>query len=109
MTLPIAIALGNALPGSLKSNANILVMAATILLVGVVGLLTWMQFTNGRQAQFLVRHTNEVITAVDELRIAVRSAETSQRGYLLTGREDYLARTTMPSGAPSSCRASWFR
>ena len=91
MTLPIAIALGNALPGSLKSNANILVMAATILLVGVVGLLTWMQFTNGRQAQFLVRHTNEVITAVDELRIAVRSAETSQRGYLLTGREDYLA------------------
>jgi CHASE3 domain sensor protein len=78
------------LPGSLKSNANILVMAATILLVGAVGLLTWMQFTNGSQAQFLVRHTNEVITAVDELRIAVRSAETDQRGYLLTGREDYL-------------------
>jgi signal transduction histidine kinase len=65
-------------------------MAATILLVGAVGLLTAFEFTNTRQARIMVRHTYEVITTVDELRIAVRAAESGQRGYLLTGREDYL-------------------
>jgi len=65
-------------------------MAATILLVGAVGLLTSFEFTNTRQARVMVRHTYEVITTVDELRIAVRAAESGQRGYLLTGREDYL-------------------
>ena len=65
-------------------------MAATILLVGAVGLLTEFEFTNTRQARIMVRHTYEVITTVDELRIAVRAAESGQRGYLLTGREDYL-------------------
>ncbi|HXA25431.1 MAG TPA: CHASE3 domain-containing protein [Acetobacteraceae bacterium] len=79
------------MPISLRRNANILVMAATILLVGAVGLLTWFQFTSTRQAQLMVRHTYEVITTVDELRIAVRAAEGGQRGYLLTGRADYLA------------------
>ncbi len=78
------------MPGSLRRNANILVMAATILLVGAVGLLTWLEFTSTVQAQFMVRHTNEVITTVDEMRIAMQSAETGQRGYLLTGRTDYL-------------------
>jgi signal transduction histidine kinase len=78
------------LSSSLRRNAHILVMVATILLVGAVGLLTSLQFTSTRRAQLMVRHTNEVITTVDELRIAVRNAETGQRGYLLTGRTDYL-------------------
>jgi signal transduction histidine kinase len=78
------------LSNSLRRNANILLMAATILLVGAVGLLTWLEFTSTVQARYMVRHTNEVITTVDELRIAMQSAETGQRGYLLTGRTDYL-------------------
>jgi signal transduction histidine kinase/CHASE3 domain sensor protein/DNA-binding NarL/FixJ family response regulator len=78
------------LTDSLRRNAHILVIAATILLVAAVGLLTWLQFTSTGEARFMVRHTNEVITTVDELRIAVRAAETAQRGYLLTGQPDYL-------------------
>ena len=75
---------------SLRRNANILVMIATILLVGAVGLLTRREFTSTVQARFMVRHTNEVITTVDELRIAMRAAESGERGYLLTGQIDYL-------------------
>lgn len=37
-----------------------------------------------------VAHTREVIGVLDELLLQVQTAETGQRGYLLTGRESYL-------------------
>src|SRR3546814_15811472 len=39
----------------------------------------------------LVAHSNEVIGRLDELEARLRDAESAQRGYLLTGRVDYLA------------------
>ena len=38
----------------------------------------------------LVRHTYAVIDVARQLQTVVREAETGQRGFLLTGREDYL-------------------
>jgi signal transduction histidine kinase/FixJ family two-component response regulator len=66
-------------------------VVAIVLLVGTIGVLDWLQFSSARQARSWVRHADQVITAVDELGFAVRDAETGQRGYLLTGREEYLA------------------
>nr|WP_250893732.1 response regulator [Croceibacterium selenioxidans] len=37
-----------------------------------------------------VQHTHTVITSLDELISSLQDAETGQRGFLLTGREDYL-------------------
>lgn len=38
-----------------------------------------------------VSHSNEVIGRLDELEARLRDAESAQRGYILTGRVDYLA------------------
>jgi signal transduction histidine kinase/FixJ family two-component response regulator len=76
---------------TLRRNASILAAVAIVLLVGTTGVLDWLQFDSARQARSWVRHTDQVITTVDELGFAVRDAETGQRGYLLTGREEYLA------------------
>jgi signal transduction histidine kinase len=37
-----------------------------------------------------VNHTQKVLVAIDDLMQTVTSAETGQRGYLLTGQKDYL-------------------
>ncbi|KAA5611523.1 response regulator [Rhodovastum atsumiense] len=66
-------------------------LAGTLLLVAMVGLLTWFQFTSAQEARRQVRHSHEVITGIDQLGIALRDAETGQRGFLLTGEEDDLA------------------
>ena len=75
---------------TLKRNASILAVVATILLVGTIGLLGWLQLSNTREARSWVRHTDQVITATAELGFAVRDAESGQRGYVLTGQADYL-------------------
>ena len=61
-----------------------------LTLFGIVGMTIWLN----ERAQ---DHFNDVIEARDtrgaavELRDALRTAESSQRGYLLTGNEIYLA------------------
>jgi signal transduction histidine kinase/CHASE3 domain sensor protein len=75
----------------LVRNANSLALIAIVLLVGIIGLLTWLQFTGTRDARSWVGHTYEVINTTNQLSIAVRDVETNQRGYLLTQQEDYLA------------------
>jgi CHASE3 domain sensor protein len=73
-------------------RANMLVfgaLAAALLLL--VGGLTWERLTANQVARQLVQHTNAVIESIKDLNIAVHDAETGQRGYLLTGSDDYLA------------------
>lgn len=43
-----------------------------------------------RQDMVKVQHTHEVITTLDRLVSTVQDAETGQRGYLLTGKQQYL-------------------
>jgi signal transduction histidine kinase/CHASE3 domain sensor protein/ActR/RegA family two-component response regulator len=75
---------------ALVRNANALWMAAAILVVSIIGLLTWSQFSAATNARSWVLHTHEVIDSTNQLAIAMRAAESNQRGYLLTGRDDYL-------------------
>lgn len=79
-----------ALQKGLTRNANALQLAATILLVAAVGLMTWFQYARILEARLSVRHTNEVILTTRDLAVAVRDAETGQREYLLSGEPDYL-------------------
>lgn len=56
-----------------------------------------------------VSHTKDVLTALDQLLLTATRAETSQRGFLLTGEEEYLRRYQQSvsgvSGALAAVRA----
>jgi len=67
-----------------------LIVVGFLALLGIVGMTIWL----GERAQF---YFNDVIAARDmrasavELRNALQTAEASQRGYLVTGNQIYLA------------------
>ena len=61
----------------------------TVLTVrfGITSNRDWLQY---RKTTHLVEHTYQVMAAVEMLRSSVEDAETSQRGYLITGDQQYL-------------------
>ena len=64
------------------------VAAGTILLF--VGWESYQNTTRFAEAAGLQKHTYEVLRTLDETVAVVVDAETSQRGYLLTGNKTYL-------------------
>src|SRR4051812_49911801 len=64
------------------------IMVAALALVGVVSYLG-----TGRlvETSRLVERSHDVLEQIDALMLALKDAETGQRGYLLTGKEEYLA------------------
>jgi signal transduction histidine kinase/CHASE3 domain sensor protein/FixJ family two-component response regulator len=72
------------------TKANFFALISAVVLMGIIGSLSWLQFTSSREAEKLIRHTHEVITTADHLSIAIRDAESNQRDFLLTGDEQYL-------------------
>jgi len=73
------------------ARANILVMVAIAALVAMLGLLTFQQFDALRSARGWVQHTYQVRATIKDLNIAVRDAESSVSGFVLTGEPSYLA------------------
>ena len=65
-------------------------LLAALLLVGTLGLMTWLQFSNSYHAQSWMRHSHLVITDANNLVINIDKADAGRRGYLLSGRNDYL-------------------
>lgn len=59
-------------------------------LIAVGGLLAVTGAREARIAVGWVQHTFRVLMAIDQLRTALIDAETGYRGFLLTGRDDYL-------------------
>jgi signal transduction histidine kinase/CHASE3 domain sensor protein/FixJ family two-component response regulator len=74
----------------LVSQANVLVFGVLIAFLALIAFMTWDRFTAARSARAWTDHTYMVLAAIRELEIAVRDAESNQRGYLLTGNQDYL-------------------
>jgi signal transduction histidine kinase len=75
----------------LATKANSLIIAAFILVFGVIALLYSQYNADVRDAQLWVDHTYTVQSHIKDLQIAIDQAEAGQRGYLLTGRDAYLA------------------
>jgi signal transduction histidine kinase/CHASE3 domain sensor protein len=73
-----------------RLRAREIAIAAVVILLGVVGVLTWDSFTTANKSRSWVHHTYDVLIAAKDLGLAVRDAETGQRGYVLTGDENYL-------------------
>jgi signal transduction histidine kinase/CHASE3 domain sensor protein/CheY-like chemotaxis protein len=74
----------------LVSRANLLVFGGLIALLALIAFMTWDRFAAARSARQWTEHSYQVLGVIRELEITVRDAETGQRGYLLTGNNDYL-------------------
>ena len=60
--------------------------------------MTWVGYGDARLARLWSQHSFEVLATIKDLNVAVAEAETGQRGYLLTGKDDYLAPYTAELG-----------
>src|SRR5689334_15398559 len=76
----------------------LLAFAAVLVIMVVLSAVTYQAIAVNDQTAALVDHTQAVITAADEALAALVDMESGYRGFLLTGREDFLEPYT--SGAP---------
>jgi signal transduction histidine kinase/CheY-like chemotaxis protein len=75
----------------LVSRANVLVFGALIGFLALIAVMTWDRFTAARSARQWTDHTYQVLGAIRDFEIALRDAESAQRGYLLTGDNTFLS------------------
>jgi signal transduction histidine kinase len=74
----------------LVARANLLVFAVLLAILTLVGGVTWERLGASREAREWSQHSYRVLASMKDLAIALRDAETGQRGFLLTGKDDYL-------------------
>ncbi|GJE74941.1 CHASE3 domain-containing protein [Methylorubrum suomiense] len=74
----------------LVARANLLVFGVLVVILALVGIVTWERLNASRDAREWSQHSYRVLAMTKDLAIALRDAERGQRGYLLTGREEYL-------------------
>jgi len=79
------------------NTGNFFIRQATTIAIGAVSLLTllaalsfWQQERASAEAEGWLVHTYEVVAHIESLVLKLEDAETSQRAYLLTGKEEYL-------------------
>ena len=66
-------------------------LAAVLAFFLISGAVAIMNIQSLRENNERVRHTHDVIVAINDLFSTAQDAETGQRGYLLTGNPSYLA------------------
>jgi signal transduction histidine kinase/CheY-like chemotaxis protein len=91
----------NAMSEKIVSRANVLVFGVLIAFLSLIGFTTWDRFVAEHSARQWTLHTYDVLGAIRELEVTVREAETSERGYLLTGRENFLTAVDAALGRSS--------
>jgi PAS domain S-box-containing protein len=69
---------------------RVALMLASSLFLLIVSVLAWFDFANSREAEGWVEHTYQVLNASELLFSNIQDADARQRGYLLTGDEQYL-------------------
>jgi CHASE3 domain sensor protein len=67
------------------------VFGALIVLLLLISGATWESLSSARLAREVSLHSYEVRGTINDPSQAILEAETGQRGYLLTGSNDYLA------------------
>ncbi len=77
-------------PIAIKNISRLMFGILIVILLLICG-LAWVELNATRSARIWSQHTDDVIITIKDLNLAVRNAETGQRGFLLTGRDDYLA------------------
>src|ERR1700729_3581508 len=70
---------------------GLLLLLTAVAVLGLVGFLDYHNFRAFEQNLALMHSARQVLTTNTSLLSHTRDAESGQRGYLLTGRADYLA------------------
>ncbi len=68
----------------------IIIFALVALVLVTIIFITFVTIVSYREKRDLVTRTNEVLNLLDDTLVSINDAETSQRGYLLTGDLQYL-------------------
>jgi len=63
---------------------------SAIVTLLVVGALSYRSIVVSSESDLWVRHTQEVLDQLQDLRVAMETVETSVRGYVVTGNDSYL-------------------
>jgi PAS domain S-box-containing protein len=82
---------------------RITMVTGAALALGVLTVLLWTGFRRSADAERMVEHTYQVINAASLVRSHLERAQTSERGYLLTGDDEY--RISYESAAASERQA----
>jgi methyl-accepting chemotaxis protein len=69
----------------------IMIFAAIGVLFAVVSAVAYSSVGSLTENARMVAHTYQVLGRIEAVRSGLKDAETGQRGYLITGRDDYLA------------------
>src|ERR1700686_2016355 len=75
---------------SLLNRKVQLAFGSAILILLVVGAVSYRGMAVSRESDRWVRHTHEVIENLQDLLLAMEGIESSDRGFALTGKESYL-------------------
>jgi len=75
----------------LFSWLTVLTAVPVVIAVLCGGYITYRYNLLLNQTQQMVQHSLEVSAGIDDLMLDLQDLETGQRGYLITGEEDYLA------------------
>ena len=78
----------------MKNNfkRNLLIgFSASLIILILSAVASYISINNLLKSAALVNHTNEVIREMRSISTALLNAETGQRGYLLTGEDEFLA------------------
>src|ERR1700748_2105260 len=62
----------------------------SIVILLVIGLISWLTLNSLLSSNRAVAHSGEVMQKLEQLLSTMKDAETGQRGYLLSGQENYL-------------------
>ncbi len=77
---------------SLRQNlVEPIAIASVIIVLVISGVIALRNIGDLQENRLLVRHTNQVLSALREVESSAMDAESAQRGYLITGNEAYLA------------------
>ena len=85
---------------------RIALLAAAALAMGILASLLWTGMRRSTDAERWVDHTYQVMGAAESVRSSLQGAETSARGYLLTGDDRYLAEYQSAVASERQARAN---
>ena len=77
--------------GNASFFRRIALLGGAFVLLAILTRLLYMDFEREGVQRYWVAHTNQVPNTVGAVVFQLETAETSQRGYLLTGDDSYLA------------------
>ncbi|HEY6798951.1 MAG TPA: CHASE3 domain-containing protein [Kineosporiaceae bacterium] len=75
--------------------------AAALILLGILGVVAYQKSESIHSNQKMVVHTYQVLEGLNNILSTLKDAETGQRGFLITGVDDYLAPYTAARSAIS--------